>query len=290
MKRTALVSGGTAGIGKETVRGLARAGFSVFFVGRDPRKCENVVRELRADTGNPDITAIVADLSRPDEIRRAADEFRAHQTRLDVLVNNVGAIFDVRRTTPDGFEQTFALNHLSYFLLTNLLLDLLIASAPARVVNVSSRAHRFVAGVDFDDLQFERKPYTAMTAYGQSKLMNILFSHELARRLAGVGVVSNSLHPGGVASNFADNTTGWFRLTAQVLKWAFGVSPERGAETSLYLATADEAAAVSGAYFERRRPAPTSAAAADRTAQARLWEVSEAAVGQRFPLPAGVRL
>ncbi|MCS7080818.1 MAG: SDR family NAD(P)-dependent oxidoreductase [Chloracidobacterium sp.] len=288
MKRIALVTGGTAGIGKETVRGLARAGFAVAFIGRDPRKCELVVQELRADTGNPDITALTADLSRLDDVRRAAAEFRAAFPRLDVLVNNVGAIFDVRRTTPDGFEQTFALNHLSYFLLTNLLLDLLVASAPARVVNVSSRAHRFVTGVDFDDLQFERKPYAAMTAYGQSKLMNILFSHELARRLDGTGVTSNCLHPGGVASNFADNTSGWFRLTARVLKWAFGISPARGAETSLYLATAAEAAGVSGQYFERCRPAPTSAAANDPAAQARLWQVSEEAVGQVFPSPAGV--
>ncbi len=288
MKRIALVTGGTAGIGKETVRGLARAGLAVVFIGRDSQKCERVVEELRADTGNRDLTAITADLSRLDDIRRAATEFRTAQTRLDVLVNNVGAIFDVRRITPDGFEQTFALNHLSYFLLTNLLLDLLIASAPARIVNVSSRAHRFVSGVDFDDLQFERKPYAAMTAYGQSKLMNILFSHELARRLAGTGVVSNSLHPGGVASNFADNTTGWFRLTAQVLKRAFGISPARGAETSLYLATAAEVAQVSGKYFERCHPAPTSAAADDKVAQKHLWQVSEAAVGQTFPPPAGV--
>ncbi len=288
MKRIALVTGGTSGIGKETVRGLARAGLAVVLVGRDQRKCAEVVQELRADTGQTDITALTADLSRLEDIRRVADEFRATYPRLDVLVNNVGAIFDTRRTTPDGLEQTFALNHISYFLLTNLLLDRLLASAPARVVNVSSAAHRFVPGVDFDDLQFERKPYAPMTAYGQSKLMNILFSQELARRLEGTGVTSNSLHPGGVASNFADNTTGWFRLTAKVLKWAVGISPARGAETSVYLATSDEVAGVSGRYFERCRTATTSAAALDPTAQARLWQVSEQVVGQVFPSPAGV--
>ncbi|OYT70660.1 MAG: short-chain dehydrogenase [Chloracidobacterium sp. CP2_5A] len=288
MKRVALVTGGTAGIGKETARGLARAGFAVVFVGRDRQKCEQVVEELRADTGNADIAALTADLSRLDDIRRVAAEFRAAQPRLDVLVNNVGAIFDTRRVTPDGFEQTFALNHLSYFLLTNLLLDLLVASAPARIVSVSSAAHRFVSGVDFDDMQFERKPYAAMRAYGQSKLMNILFSRELAQRLEGAGVTSNSLHPGGVASSFADNTTGWFRLTATALKRAFGISPARGAETSLHLATAPELERTSGKYFERRRESPTSAAAADRAAQKRLWQVSEEAVGQAFPPPAGV--
>ncbi len=288
MKQTALVTGGTAGIGKETVRGLARAGFAVVFVGRDRRKCEQVAEELREDAKSADIAFLTADLSRLGDIRRVAAEFRAAQLRLDVLVNNVGAIFDSRHVTPDGLEQTFALNHLSYFLLTNLLLDLLIASAPARVVNVSSAAHRFVSGVDFDDLQFERKPYAAMKAYGQSKLMNILFSRELAERLRGAGVTSNSLHPGGVASNFADNTTGWFRLTASALKWAVGISPARGAETSLYLATSPEVAGVTGKYFERRREAPTSAAAADAAAQKRLWQVSEEAVGQAFPAPSGV--
>ncbi|MFQ3581475.1 MAG: SDR family oxidoreductase [Chloracidobacterium sp.] len=290
MKRIALVTGGTAGIGKETVRGLARAGLAVVLVGRNHQKCADVAQELCADTGNPDITALTADLSRLDDIRRVAAEFCARHARLDVLVNNAGAIFDTRRVTPDGFEQTFALNHLSYFLLTNLLLDRLTASAPARIVNVSSTAHRFVSGVDFADLQFERKPYAAMTAYGQSKLMNILFSHMLARRLEGTGVTSNSLHPGGVASNFADNTTGWFRLTAKALKWAVGISPARGAETSLYLATSTDVEGVSGKYFERCRVTPASAAATDQVAQTRLWQVSEEAVGQVFPAPAGVTL
>jgi NAD(P)-dependent dehydrogenase (short-subunit alcohol dehydrogenase family) len=288
MKRIALVTGGTAGIGKETVRGLARAGLAVVLVGRHRQKCDQVVQELRADTGQADIFALTGDLSRLDDIRRVADEFRATYPRLDVLVNNVGAIFDVRCTTPDGLEQTFALNHISYFLLTNLLLDRLLASAPARVVNVSSAAHRFVPGVDFADLQFERKPYAAMTAYGQSKLMNILFSQELARRLEGTGVTVNSLHPGGVASNFADNTSGWFWLTAKVLKWALGMSPARGAETSIYLATATAVEGVSGRYFERCRAVSPSAAAMDPDAQARLWHISEQVVGQVFPSPAGV--
>ncbi|MGQ9896854.1 MAG: SDR family oxidoreductase [Acidobacteriota bacterium] len=290
MKRIALVTGGTAGIGKETVRGLAQAGLAVVLVGRDRHKCDQVVQELRVATGQPHITALTADLSRIEDIRRVAQEFCANHPRLDILVNNVGAIFDARRTTPDGLEQTFALNHISYFLLTNLLLDRLLSSAPARVVNVSSAAHRFVPGVDFADLQFERKPYAAMAAYGQSKLMNILFSQELAKRLEGTGVTSNSLHPGGVASNFADNTTGWFRLTAKVLKWAVGISPARGAETSVYLATSDEVTGVSGRYFERCRVASTSAAATDLDAQARLWQVSEQVVGQVFSSPSGVTL
>lgn len=277
-----LITGATAGIGKETARGIAKTGATVVLVGRSEEKCEKVLQEIKTSTGNQNLDFLTADLFSIAEIRRLADEFKNKYNRLDVLVNNAGAIFDKRKTTVDGLEKTFALNHISYFLLTNLLLDVIKSSAPARIVNVSSIAHQFAGKIDFDDLQFERKSYSGFTAYGQSKLMNVLFTYELARRLEGSNVTANCLHPGGVASNFADNTGGILRIAAWFFKNTFAISSEKGAATSIYLAASPEVEGVSGKYFDNKKEKSSSKISYDEAVQKQLWEMSEKIVGQKF--------
>lgn len=280
--KVVLITGATAGIGKETARGVAQTGATVVLIGRNKEKGEQVVAEIKTATGNQNLDFLMADLFSIAEIRRVADEFKSKYDRLDVLVNNAGAIFDKRETTADGLERTFALNHISYFLLTNLLLSTIQQSAPARIISVSSIAHQFGDKVDFDDLQFERKTYSSLTAYGQSKLMNVLFTYELARRLKDTNVTANCLHPGGVASNFADNTGGLLKLAAWFFKNTFAISPARGAETSIYLATSPEIAGVSGKYFDNKKPKISSKISYDEAVQKQLWEASEKIVGQQF--------
>ncbi|MBL8153846.1 MAG: SDR family oxidoreductase [Anaerolineae bacterium] len=278
--KTVLVTGATSGIGKVTALELARMGAQVVIVGRSAERCAAVVQEIQGKTGNGQVEALVGDLSLMRETRRVAEEFRARHTRLHVLVNNAGAIYDKRQETEEGLEKTFALNHISYFLLTTLLLDLLKASAPARVVNVSSGAHT-MGKLDFDDLQ-NQKNYGmgGFRAYGQSKMMNILFTYELARRLKDTGVTANVLHPGAVATGFGRNNRGLFNRIFALLG-PFMLTPERGAETSIYLASSPEVEGVTGRYFERKKPIASAPASYDETTQRRLWEVSEEITGLR---------
>lgn len=277
-----LVTGATAGIGLETAKGIAKTGATVVLVGRDQAKGEKVIAEIKKETGNQNIELLVADLFSLEAIRGLAEDFKAKYSRLDILVNNAGAIFDRRETTVDGCEKTFALNHLSYFLLTNLLLDTIKQSAPARIVSVSSIAHTFAGKIDFDDLQFEKKKFSAMGAYGQSKLMNVLFTYELARRLEGTNVTANCLHPGGVASNFADNTGGVLKMIAWLYKNTFAISSAKGAETSVFLATSLEVENVTGKYFDNQREKQSSKISYDVEMQKSLWNVSEQIIGEKF--------
>jgi len=276
-RQTILVTGATAGIGVPTARVLAERGAAVVLVGRNRAKCEATAAQIKQQTGNPNVAYLVADLSVLADVRRLAAEFQARHNRLDVLVNNAGAIFLSRKVTAEGLEMTFALNHLSYFLLTTLLLDTLKASTPARIVNVSSRAHQRVR-MNFDDLQGEKR-YDGQAAYGQSKLANILFTYELARRLAGSGVTANALHPGIVASNFATNNGlvgRLFRLVAN----PFSISNEQGAQTSIYLAASPEVEGVTGKYYELCKEKRSSPQSYDEGIARRLWEVSEQMTSQ----------
>ncbi|MDX2170876.1 MAG: SDR family oxidoreductase [Deltaproteobacteria bacterium] len=274
--KTVLITGATSGIGRATALGLARLGAVVVVLCRDRGKGEALLAELRA-AGAADVGLIVADLSVQAEVRRAAAEFLASGRPLHVLVNNAGVVNLERTLTADGLETTFAVNHLAYFLLTALLLERLQASAPARIVNVSSEAHKF-APLDFDDLQNQRR-YRTMRVYGQSKLANILFTSELARRLAGSGVTVNCLHPGAVATGLGTNNGRWARGLIRLLGLFFR-SPDDGAATSLYLATAPAVEGVSGRYFARCKEKTPSAAARDDAAAARLWAVSEQLVNR----------
>jgi NAD(P)-dependent dehydrogenase (short-subunit alcohol dehydrogenase family) len=268
-----LVTGATNGIGKATAQALAQMGATVVIVGRNPAKCAAVASEIKHISGNNAVEAITADLSIMAEVRQAADQFKAKYQKLHVLVNNAGGAFGKRQVTSEGFEKTFALNHLSYFLLTHLLLDTLKASAPARIVNVSSDSHKG-ARLDFDDLQSEKGSYR-FTAYGRSKLAVVLFSYELARRLAGTGVTCNVLHPGLVRTGFANNMGAVPSAVIGFFMRFAALTPEQGAQTSVYLATSPDVENVTGKYWEKSKAVPSARAAYDEATWTRLWEVSD---------------
>ena len=275
--KQAIVTGATNGIGEITALELARAGAGVTIVSRNEEKCRAVVDRIRAATQNEHVEYIVADLSSIEAARAAAARYAAAHDRLDVLVNNAGAVFSKRLESVDGIEMSVALNHVGVFVFTNALLELLKSTAAAhpewgaRVVTVSSGAHR--SGMHWQDIQWQ-KSYSGFRAYGQSKAMNILFSNALARRLEGSGVTSNALHPGVVRTGFGQEHGGWLKPFLPLIGW-FSLSPEQGAETSIYLATSDAVAGVTGKYFEKSRPAQPIAEMNDPAAQDRLWALTE---------------
>ena len=271
-EKVCLITGATSGIGRATAMGLASMGASVVMVGRDRGRGEAALGEVEGKSANASVDLMLADLSSQEDIRRLADEFKEAYPRLDVLINNAGVIRSERVTTADGLETTFAVNHLAHFLLTNLLLDVLKASAPSRIVNVASGEQRN-GTIDFDDLQGE-KEYKTAKAYGQSKLANVLFTYELARRLEGTGVSANCLHPGaGVRTNLGSGVSGVFGFTVRALT-PLMKSPEKGAETSIYLASSPEVEGLSGGYFVKKAEARSSDASYDERLARRLWEAS----------------
>lgn len=275
--KTVLITGATNGIGKATATELAGLGATVVITGRDRARGQAVLEEIRSKTGNSKLDLLVADLSSQAEVRRLAAEFKAKYPRLNVLVNNAGGFFDARQTTVDGLEYTFAFNHLAYFLLTNLLLDTLKASAPSRIVNVSSAAQSS-GKLNFDDLQAEKR-YSGMAAYNNSKLANVLFTYELARRLQGSGVTVNALHPGVVNTGFGDNSQNALIRGLLWLFKRFTLSPERGAQTSVYLASSPEVEGITGQYFDNKQAKPSNPLSYDEAAQKRLWDISTALTG-----------
>jgi NAD(P)-dependent dehydrogenase (short-subunit alcohol dehydrogenase family) len=268
-----MVTGATSGIGKETALGLAQMGATVVLVGRDHARGEAAQSEIKTKSGNNAVDLLLADLSSQESIRQLAESFLQKYTQLHVLINNAGVFMLTRRETVDGLETTFAVNQLAPFLLTNLLLDVLKASAPARIVNVSSDAHE--AGyIKMDDLQAE-KQYRFMRPYGQSKLAVVLFTYELARRLEGTGVTANCLHPGFVATNIGQSGVG--SVGRAVVKFIFsnlGISAEEGAKTSIYLASSPDVEGVTGKYFVKSIPKRSAAISYDETLQRQLWEES----------------
>ena len=282
--KTVVITGGNSGIGFETAVGLARAGARVLVTARDRARGEAAVAAIAERSGSDAVELVVFDLASLASVRAGAAEILDRCSRLDVLVNNAGIVLSERTVTPDGLEATFAVNHLGHFLLTELLLDRLKTSAPSRVVNVASTAHKGAPrGLDFTDLQTEQR-YRAMPVYSKSKLANIYFTTELARRLAGTGVTVNCLHPGTVATGYGrdGDTKGVFAFGLKVIK-PFVLTPERGARTSVYLASSPEVAGVSGQYFVKCRPRTPSKAARDDGAAARLWEASEKLVAEHSP-------
>ncbi|MGE5672358.1 MAG: SDR family oxidoreductase [Mycobacterium leprae] len=274
--KTCIVTGATSGIGRETALGLARMGAHVALVARDRNRGEATVAAITEQTGNRQVDLLLADLSDQSQVRRLAAEILAKYERIDVLVNNAGLVLKDRQITVDGLERTFAVNHLASFLLTNLLLDRLKASSPARIVNTASEAAR-IARIDFADLHGERR-YAAFRAYGQSKLANILFTYELARRLKGTGVTANCLHPGVVSTGFGVNNQGFWRF-AMKLGQPFMISAAQGADTILYLAAAPEVEGITGQYFAKRRPIKSNAESYNEEVARRLWAVSEQLTG-----------
>jgi NAD(P)-dependent dehydrogenase (short-subunit alcohol dehydrogenase family) len=273
-----LVTGATNGIGKVTALELAKMGATVVIVGRDRAKSEATLKEIQAQSGSTHVDMLLGDLSLMADVRRVAAEFKQKYDRLDVLVNNAGALFSERQETAEGIEMTFALNHLSYFLLTVLLLDVLKSSAPSRIINVSSRVHAD-APLDFDDLQ-NKKNYgrNGLRVYGQSKLANVLFTYELARRLEGTNVTANALHPGIIGSGFGLNSKGMMKF-AMTMYSILARPPEEGAKTQIYLASSPEVEGITGKYWVKSKVVPSSKDSHDTAAQRRLWEISEQMTG-----------
>lgn len=275
--KVVLVTGGTGGIGKATAIGLAGLGARVGITGRDPRRAEQAAADIRTSSGNPAVDVFAADLSSQAEVRRLAADVRDAYPRLDVLINNVGGFWAHRHLTADGLEHTFALNHLASFLLTNLLLDRLKASAPARVVTVSSHVQA-EGRIEFDDLQGARN-YSGQRAYSQSKLANIMFTNELARRLEGTRVTATSLHPGFVRTDFGAEDQAWFFTVVSRAVRPFLKTPAQGAQTSIYLASSPDIDGVTGKFFANRKPQTANKVACDTDMTSRLWQVSGDLVG-----------
>jgi NAD(P)-dependent dehydrogenase (short-subunit alcohol dehydrogenase family) len=279
--KVVVITGATSGIGQITAEKLAEMGARIVQIARDPQRGKAAMERLRERSAGVSHSIYYADLSRLGEMSRVAAEIASTEPRIDVLINNAGAIFTTRQVTEDGLERTFALNHVSYFMLMRGLGERLLASAPSRIVNTASDAHEPFT-LDFDDLQSE-KAYQgdfwqwirfggpAFKVYGRSKLCNILFTRELSRRLTGSGVTANSLHPGFVATRFGDQTGGLLSFGIRVAKH-FALTPERGAETLVYLASSPEVAGVTGEYFHKCRPATPSEEARDDTKAKRLWK------------------
>jgi NAD(P)-dependent dehydrogenase (short-subunit alcohol dehydrogenase family) len=269
--KVCVITGATSGIGLVAAERLAAMGARLLLVGRDPARGEAALAAIKNRAPRAAARIVYGDLSRISEMNRVAGEIAALEPRIDVLINNAGAMFQQRGVTADGLERTFALNHMSYFVLSNRLKDRLAAATPARIVNTASGAHHGEV-LDFADLQSERN-YRGLRVYGRSKLANILFTRELARRLSGTGVTVNALHPGFVATRIGENNNLIFRVGLAVAK-RFALSPEKGAETIVYLASSPEVSTVSGGYFYQSRPATPSEAARDDATAKRLWEES----------------
>lgn len=272
--KTVLITGATNGIGKQTAQAIAQTGATLVIVGRNPQKTQDMVNSLKAMPGAGEIHSFIADLSAQDEIRKLADDFKKQFNQLDILINNAGALFTSHQTTADGFERTWALNHLNYFLLTTLLKDTLLASAPARIINVASDAHK-PGRLQWDDLQYNRTTFASgWPAYCQSKLANILFTKELSRKLAGTGVITNCLHPGFVNTGFAKNN-GTLAKAAMFISRPFQRTADKGAETIIWAATNIDAGKLSGEYLHDctvRKPTHSARNAANAK---KLWHLSE---------------
>jgi NAD(P)-dependent dehydrogenase (short-subunit alcohol dehydrogenase family) len=275
--QTVLVTGATSGLGLEASVKLAGMGAELVLVARDRARGEAAVADVQRRSGSRTVSVMYCDFASLTQIRALATEVSAKHSTLHVLVNNAGSVSATRVLTEDGIERTFAVNHLGVFLLTNLLLDILMRSAPARVVTVASAAHR-QGTLPFDDLQFEHGGYGTNRAYARSKLANVLFTVELARRLAGTGVTANCLHPGVVATNIWSHAP-WYTQPLIAVGKLFMTSAEQGAETIVYLAASPEVQGLTGGYYERNRIVPPSRLAQDEALARRLWERSAALVG-----------
>lgn len=269
--KVCIITGANFGLGKATAIELAKLGATLVMVCRDKDRGNTALKEVRNTSGSKSIELLIADMSSQQSIHDLAGQFKSKYDRLDVLVNNAGAIIGNKILSADGIEMTFALNHLGYFLLTHLLIDYLKASAPSRIVNVASGAH-YGGEMNFDDLQFEKK-YDGWKAYGLSKLANVLFTYELVRRLEGTGVTANCLHPGVVNTGFGNSGTAFFSFMFKLIK-PFLISETKGAETQIYLSTSPELETVSGKYFSKKKAVKSSKYSYSGSAAKRLWDIS----------------
>ena len=266
-----LVTGATSGIGQVTARVLAQQGATVIIVGRNKEKCIQTTNNIREITKNSSVEYILSDLSIQNDVRKLAEQFLSKYNKLDVLINNAGVSIQKRQETVDGIEVTFAINHLSHFLLTNLLLNVIKASEPARIINVSSALHTR-SSLNFDDLEGKKK-YSSMDAYSKSKLANILFTYELARRLEGTRVTVNAVHPGLVSTNLSSNSSGFTKFVWNIMS-IFALNVEKGAESSVFLATSPDIKNITGKYYSKMNMVPSSEESYNEENAKRLWKVS----------------
>jgi NAD(P)-dependent dehydrogenase (short-subunit alcohol dehydrogenase family) len=276
--KTVIITGGTSGIGEVAAVALAKMGARIVLVARDRLRGKATLARLRDSAPGTAHSIYFADLLRLAEMKRVAAEIADHELRIDVVINNAGALFAKRRLTEDGLERSFALNHMAYFVMTEGLRERLLASGPARIINTASAAHQG-ATLDFDDLQ-SAKSFGARKAYGQSKLCNILFTRELARRLHGTGVTANCLHPGFVATRFGDQSGGLISPLVWLAKF-FAISPAEGARTIVYLASSPDVGETTGQYFYKSVQTTPSAAAQDDRSALLLWQRSAALAGMK---------
>lgn len=278
--KNVLITGGNAGIGKATAIGLAKQGHRIYIACRNASKGKKVIEEIKSASGNDKIKFLSCDLASLESVRACAKSFQGQEKRLDILVNNAGLIVNDLKHTKEGFELQFGVNHMGHFLLTTLLLDQLLAANKPRIVTVSSKAHYRCKDFDFDDLKGEKSAkngYNSLDAYGQSKLANVLFTKELARRYP--NITSNCLHPGVVRTEIGNKDMSWYISLFWTLAKPFFISTEKGAETSIYLATAPEMEGNSGGYFDKKKELKPSRLGRDEYLAERLWAYSEAAVG-----------
>ena len=279
LQKNALITGATNGIGLITAIEIAKAGYKTVITGRDIAKTKQVVELIKKNSGNDDIHYIIADLSIISNCKKVAEDYQSRFTRLDLLVNNAGAIFPELKLTEDGLENTFALNHFSYFIITGLLLDLLKKSEKSRIVNVSSGAHK-ASDILFENIRGEID-YKSFSVYGQSKLANILFTYELARKLEGTNVTVNCLHPGVVRTGFGANYKGIIKAFMKLFS-QFLISPENGAKTTIFLALDKTLDGVSGKYFVKKKAEKSSPASYNETTAKKLWDISQEITGIKY--------
>ncbi len=276
-KKICLITGATAGIGLETAKGIAEKNIHIVLVGRSKEKCEEAIKYVKSNNNSASLDYLLCDLSSQKSLRKLVKDFLESYNRLDILINNAGAVYSELEYSEDGIEMQFAINHLAPFLLTNLLIDILKQSAPSRIINVSSRSH-YRGKINFNDLYHTEK-YWAMAAYEQSKLANVLFTYELDRMLEGTGVTANTLHPGVVNTTIGNtNSKGIVSFAWRIIR-LFGITTEQGATTSIYLATSKDVKNVSGKYFDKCTPKKSSIASYDREMGLKLWQVSEKLTG-----------
>jgi NAD(P)-dependent dehydrogenase (short-subunit alcohol dehydrogenase family) len=270
-----MITGANSGIGKKTALKLNQMGAKVIMMCRNRERAEKAMEEIIKDTGNTDIKLIITDLADLKSIRNAVSEFKGKHDKLHVLINNAGVINFKKQFTVEGFEKTWGTNHIGHFLLTNLLLDVIKASSPARIINLSSHGHNFASKEPLEDMYYENKKYKHIKAYGDSKLMNLWFTFELARRLEGTGVTVNAVHPGGIRTGFGKRGNPWWYQAGYYLATPVLKSPAKGARTSIYLASSSEVSEITGKYWAKRKEKKSSKLSLDETLQKKLWEISE---------------
>lgn len=274
--KTAIITGATSGIGFETALAIAKKGYNTVLVSRTKEKLENTKQEIIKESDNKNVSYFVADLSLIADIRRVAEEIKAAHPTIDILINNAGAMFSERQETKEGIELTFATNHINYFLLTNLLLDNIKASPEGRVISVSSEAQKMIRSINWDDLEFEKK-FKGLKAYSQSKLFNAMFTYKLAKDLQNTNVTANCMHPGGVNTGFGKNTKGFMRFFVGLI-FPLMRSPEKGAETLIWLATSDDVKGVSGKYFYDKKEIKSADWAYKKDNLDKLWNKTDSII------------